>query len=491
MFDKFKSALAVFYERYLASKPTETVDWNCQAARTLRYEILWAMYQDQSYRNIHSWAQRYRHDYGLYKYIRPIYNPTYRLGQFWQAHIFGGLLDSQAGNAGCIPIVTDNPALSQAIARLWQASRWQVNKDVLVARTSVLGDGAVRVIDDVERGAVYLDIVHPGSFESVDLDPFGNVKGYVIREKRPDPERGYTSNAEYVEEVTRDGESVAYRTYRNGDLYAWDNGAAEWAEPYGFVPLVVLQHEDVGLQWGWSCVHAVSEKIREVDGLASQLSDSVRKTIDPVWLMQGIKRTDLTIRGNSPTDAAPEPGREELRALWGVPANGNAKALIPDVDFAGVLAHIAELLKEIERDLPELGQDTKTASGDASGRALRVARQPIVSKVLARRAGYDDAIKRAMQMAIAIGGLRKYKGYNGFNLQSYASGALDFDIGGRPVYEEDPLDKEDVQAAIWTSVQAAVNAGASLAGVLRDRGFSEERIKLLTTSDAAVNNTEE
>ncbi|GAG44503.1 unnamed protein product, partial [marine sediment metagenome] len=49
---------------------------------------------DQSaYRDIHTWATAYRKQYALYKYIRPIYNPSYRLGEFWKTHLFGGLLD--------------------------------------------------------------------------------------------------------------------------------------------------------------------------------------------------------------------------------------------------------------------------------------------------------------------------------------------------------------------------------------------------------------
>jgi len=290
--DRLRLGILAFKEAYLTAPVQDTEDWTAQGARSLRYDLLWAMYEQTGYRDVHTWATAYRKQYALYKYVRPIYNPAYRLGEFWKAHLFGGLLDPEAGEEGAIPIATENEALRLAIADLWKWSRWGVQKDVLSIRGTILGDIAIQVIDDVKRDRIYLDLLHPGRLESVDKDPFGNVKGYVIAERRPDP-RGITNTVTYLEQVTRSGDYVVYETFLNGEPYAWPDNVdrsgmpvSSWREPYGFVPLVVVQHNDVGLEWGWSELHPIRAKVQEVDGIASQLSDQIRKTVDPVWLIR-------------------------------------------------------------------------------------------------------------------------------------------------------------------------------------------------------------
>lgn len=486
-FDRLKLGVLAFKEAYLTSSTIDTEDWSVQGARALRYEVLWAQYSQTSYRNVHTWATALRKQYALYKYIRSLYNPAWRLGEFWKTHLFGGLLDGEAGETGAIPIATDNETLRPAIALLWEWSRWQVKKDLLAVRGTILGDAVIQVVDDVNRGRVYLDLVYPGALASVDKDPFGNVKGYVIKEVRDDP-RSKVRTVTYTEDVSRDGDNVIYSTFLNGEPYAWPENVdrtgepvATWREPYGFVPLVVLQHNDVGLAWGWSELHPIRGKVQEVDDVASQLSDQIRKYVDPVWLMKGMKKTTLTVTGATDTADAdvPAPGREELRAIWGVPVEGKAEAMVAGLDLPSVLMHIDSLLKEIERDVVELSQDIHTASGDASGRALRTARQPVIAKVVQRRANYDAAMVAANQMAVAIGGMRGYDGYEGFSLDSYAKGDLDHSVVARPVFEDDPLDKTEIDTAFWTAAKVAIDAGVPLEAYLREAGWDEERIASL------------
>ena len=500
--DRFRLGLVAFKEAYLTSRVVNSVDWSAQEARMLRYDVLWAMYSQTSYRDIHSWATALRKQYSLYKYIRPIYNPAYRLGQFWQTHLFGGLLDAEAGPTGAIPIVTDSEKLRPAIAELWKWSKWNVRKDILTTRGTVLGDVAIKVVDDVARGRVYLDLLHPGILESVDRDPFGNVKGYTIKEKRANP-AGQRGTVIYSERVTRSGPLVVYETFLNGDPYAWKgnedqsgNAVSSWSEPYTFIPLVVIQHHDVGLDWGWSELHPIRAKVQEVDDIASMVSDGVRKMADPTLLLSGAKRpasgvlvlsgaNAATASGGATDTDRPFPGREEIKTIY-LGKDGQAKVLSPELNLEHVLLHIDSILREIERDVLELSSDIHTASGDASGRALRTARQPVVSKVLQRRANYDGAMVAAQQMAIAIGGFRGYNGYSGFSLDSYASGALDHSIGVRPVFEEDLLDKAEIAVSEWKAAKAAVDAGATLEGYLRDSGWSEDRIRDLKIAQNEV-----
>jgi hypothetical protein len=477
-------------------------------ARQLRYALYWALYENSAYRDIHRWSTKFRADYGLYKYIRGIHNPAFRLGEFYATHLMGGALDPEAGDGGAapsaLPILTDHELLRPAIAALWRASNWQTNKEIWTRRGSVLGDIGLKVVDDPVRRKVYLAIVHPGIVREVDRDPWGNVKGYILEEPRADPrlttaqriatrtmDERDSRQVTYTETANRDGDDVVFATYLNGQPYAWNGVAAEWREPYGFVPLVVTQHLNVGLEWGWSELHAGHGKFREVDDQASKLSDQIRKLVEAPWLLAGVEnpnnrgRSAPTVTGASASTTRPEPGREEIPILYASDANAKPHPLVAPLDIAAVSARIKDLIAEIERDYPELQMDIWTAAGDASGRALRVARQRVTGKLQMRRAGYDDSLVRAQQMAIAIGGHRGYAGYQGFGLDSYAAGKLDHQIGPRPVFEVDPLDAIDEDKAFWEAAELAERSGYPLELYLEDKGWSQEKIERFTAAKQA------
>ena len=110
--DRVVAAYKAFREPYLVSEPaTADDDFSDHEARKLRYAIFWSFYENSAYRNVHSWSTQYRIDYGLYRYIRNIYNPAYRLGEFWKAHLWGGMLDPGAGDGegveSALPIVVN------------------------------------------------------------------------------------------------------------------------------------------------------------------------------------------------------------------------------------------------------------------------------------------------------------------------------------------------------------------------------------------------
>jgi len=490
------AGLQAFREAYVSagSLPEFSDDFMDYDSRRLRYEIYWAFYESSVYNDVHDWATAYRRTQGLYKYIRNIYNPAFRLGEFWKAHLWGGLLDPAAGDGkefpSALPIVIDDEnaqadELRAAIGQVWEWSRWQVIKDLVTLRGSILGDVGIRVMDDVDRGKVYLQPVHPGTIEDIDLDPFGNVKGYTLQEVREDPEKA-GKDVTYTETAERDGDLVIYRTYRDNKPYAWNGTAEEWEEPYGFIPMVMIQHNNVGLDWGWSELQPARSKIHEVDDLASNLSDQIRKTVNPVWLFSGLNKPSSApdVTGADSSTSRPQPGREEMNALYTTNPDAKALPLVAPLDIAGVVQHIQEVLQQLEGDYPELEYlKRRKELGNISGRALRTIQQDPVVKVQQRRAGYDDAIRRAQQMAVAIGGFREYDGFAGFGLDSYAAGDLDHQIGKRPVFDVDPMDEIEQEEAFWKVAESAARAGVPLPVYLQFQGWSEERIAALVESE--------
>jgi hypothetical protein len=462
-------------------------DFSTWEGRKLRYAILWAMYENTAYRNMHVWAQSYKTTFGLYRWIRNIESPTSRLGDFWQAHIWGGLLDPNAGDGkekpSALPIATatEDKQLRAAIAKLWDWSNWQVTKDVVTLRGTVLGDTFIKVVDDAKRSKVYLSALHPASVRDLSIDQWGNVKEYVLEEMRPDPDSGRP--VLYREEATRDGINVQYRTYRNGAPFAWNEKAADWQEPYGFIPLVFIQHRNVGLNWGWSEMHNGLPLFREVDDQSSLLNDQIRKMVNAPYFFAGVSAPSANANGgvqvskSTSTDNNPQAGREDMPALYG-PSGATATPLIAPLDITATAARIENLVSKIERDFPELSDNLENAAGDVSGRALRINRQPVIDKVNQRRPSYDSALVRAQQMAIAIGGFRNYdQAFSGYDLNSFKAGKLDHIIAERPVFAKDPLDDLEVETSFWTAAGLATKAGVPLSVFLRRNGWTESQIK--------------
>jgi hypothetical protein len=345
---------------------------------------------------------------------------------------------------------------------------------------------AIKVIDDTDCNKTYLELVHPAALADVQLDPFGNVKAYTIQEDRPHPNNP-TQEVTYTETAERGaGEEVIFRTYLNGQPYPWNGAAAEWVEPYGFIPLVLIQHNNVGLSWGWSELHPALGKIRELDDLASLLTDQIRITVKAPWLFTGCDkaRSPIQIAGRDATEDLPEPGREEMLILYAKDPQTKAQALIADLDITGTLAHIEALLRELERDYPELRFDNLRLTGTVSGRTLQVARQPVETKVLQRRALYDDALVRAQNMAVAIAGYRRQ--VDGFDLNSYARGDLDHSIGSRPVFDVAQADRDEEETALWTNAGLAVAAGLPLEIYLRRHGWHDHTIQAVKRARAAA-----
>jgi DNA-dependent RNA polymerase auxiliary subunit epsilon len=265
-------------------------------------------------------------------------------------------------------------------------------------------------------------------------------------------------------------------------LYAYPNNVnrsgeavAEWSEAYGFVPMVMVKHIDLGFDYGFSETHIAQSKIRELDDLTSLLSDQIRKSVNPIWLYKGIK-APATRPGFPETVATanvPEPWREEQRALY-TGADADAKALVADLDIQYTIEHIRQIYYAIEVDYPELRLTQVAPDVNISGRALRLARQPVESKIITRRAVYDAKLEAALRMAISIGGYRGI--FKGFGLDSYAKGDEEFHIAERPIFEEDPEDEALSESRLWEAATSAVNLGVPLRNFLQMKGYSDEEL---------------
>lgn len=493
---RLTAAKTAFNKPDIITNPLDLdAEFNSYDGRRVRYNINWAFCENTVYIEtvFRNWVKNYKVQFGLNEFIRSIYSPGYRLGEFWKSHLWAGQQ---------IPLkfpdhVADENLLA-AIHQIWRWSNWAVNKDIVPLYGSIMGDVGILIVDDTEKEKVYFDVIHPGNIVAVEKDAMGNIRGYELQEERNDPRQSAKlptnetdKTVTYSEIAIRDDEDVIYTTLLDGKPYPWNGISSSWSKPYGFVPMVLIQHNNVGGKWGWSEIHPGQSKFREVDDQASKLNDQIRKMVDSVWVFFGVTKPENspTTTGASLTGTAavnrPQPGREEIPALYG-PEGGSAEPLVSDLNIADVTANILQLIKEIERDYPELrllALMDETGPSNLSGRALRLARQPAETKVRQRRPGYYDALERANKMAVAIAGFNGYDGFGGFNLNSFDQGLLDHSIGQMPIFAVDPLDDLELRKEKATIAQLWTNAGASIEQAALNAGLTEDEAAALASVD--------
>jgi len=479
----------VFNEKYLFSDtPYESDDFGKSEARRLRYSLYWKMYQRGSYRkDVSIWAQARLTNQSLYRAIRSIYGPAYRLGEFGKMYLWGGQLDPAAGDGAevpsALPIITDNENIRPFISRVWTWSNWKTQKDIVSLQGTILGDVFIRVVDAAKAGKIYFEVVHPSVVEEITEDVWGNIKGYTITFPAKHPDSGL--DVVFKEVCERSGDKVLYSTYADRELYAWNGVAAEWSEEYGFIPMIHIQHNDIGVGWGLSELHAARTKIQEMDDVASVVTDRIRRMMKSGWMFSGYNppadsRTTATIVVPSRFASmsveerrdTPDPIREDEPMLLASDPNARPWPLVAPSDIEGAVGHITAIMEELERDYPELKFEITRAGGDASGTALRIARKPAETKVVQRRANYDDPFVRVQQMALSIGGYRGI--FPGINLDTFGAGGLDHTIGARPVFQTDEVEENEISRTFWEAAKAAKSAGLNLLIYLRRAGWSEE-----------------
>lgn len=395
--------------------------------RQARYTVLWGFYLNDIYDEmVNDLAQTYKAQNGLYQAIKGIYNPVSRLVDFYVAKVAGGALwpaeparETAVSNPGALPLVC-KPAVRDLIWRIWQWSGWEGRKALWVRYAAALGEAVLQVatvrVGDGEQ--VRLMVYHPGDLAEADFDRDGSIT-YAVLEYAATERDAEQRLVTYRYKMVMTPE--VFRTYRNGK--PWDyaarmaDGVWEWPNEFGFVPLVLTRHKDLGQTWGGCCFHHVIDKIDDVNDLASHLGAQIRKSVHPQWVSYGTR---------------PGSGMERSDKLWHHPnPDGKIEALVEKIDIAATTAEIQQRLSEIEKDCPELkaGRVGDNAR-DVSGRAVALLGGEVVDRVTEARAQYDAALVRAQTMALEMGARRGL-----WPEQEFAHR-----IGERPIFPPDEVE---------------------------------------------------
>lgn len=495
-----RAAVTAFNEK--DQYPVESWGWDTYEARLNRYELYEAYYQNTIYSSLETFAAKLKSDRRLYRHIRGIYNPVARQNRMIRANVYPGSIDLQNLAAGALPVETENAALIDPLKQIIKWSNLGRSLSLYVKWGALLGDVGLWIADDRDRQKVRIEAIHPSKIREAEFDESGNVKACVIEYVKSETtgidDLRITANG--VKEPTNARNDFIFtlkvnkeqfQTFKNGEPFAFYNDAAgnpvpEWDNPYGFVPLVIAHYEDSGLAWGENSFFTTQRKIDEINDAASLLNDSIRKVVIPLLKAKGIKKP-----GSSNSNGSDLQFSQDERDQWLVAylseKDSDLEPVIIPLDIAAAAENIDRMLMELERDLPELAlQRIREQQGAMTAPGIRTGFSDAIRRIQAAQQSLDPALISAFQMSITMSAVSGYAGFTGFNLNSYASGALDFDLKDRPIIP-DTIDK---QAKITTLLGIDDKRPALQKLLLKELEYSDTEVETFLTDDAATKQIE-
>ena len=208
---------------------------------------------------------------------------------------------------------------------------------------------------------------------------------------------GYSKDPQmviYLEDRDEAGENYEYgevttpeliRTYRDGDLYSYEEGRGDTEEnTLKEVPYIQVKHIENGDIYGESTFEKAIPMLNEVNSTATNLGEIIQKHAEPQWMVNA-EPTDLTKSGDN---------------VWFFPEGGDAKPLVAPIDISGVLEFIREIAGNVKGALPESAFEELQKKKMIATETLEIQLYPLVIKIKHRcRPNYDDGMERALQMA--------------------------------------------------------------------------------------------
>jgi hypothetical protein len=230
-----------------------------------------------------------------------------------------------------------------------------------------------------------------------------------------------------------------------------------------FIPFAHAKFRDVGADRGVGCfVHAL-DKMDEANRMATRLHQMLFRYNKALWVSSTNQQSS-----DGTFVAPPLPGGKLTMkddTILSMPGMSTLESLVPDIKYAEALAILDSMMKEIEKDLPELGYANLKDKGVISGRAVRLLMADAIDKVIEARANLEAALIKADKHALTLGMV------NGIfsGLGSYDAGDFDHSFQERQVVELDDLDKA-------ATLQALVNAGMPILTAMGQAGYEDEVI---------------
>lgn len=443
--------------------------------------------------------------------MRGVRNPANRTVEFYASKLWPGTLASPGeelppGETDALPILTDNPNLTNAVRQVWEWSNWGSQKQVAARWLAIHGDLFIKVVGRQSLGQqrVYFQLLRANHVSDFDVDE----RGYItwIRIDVPQTVRandGGTREMTYTEVWDKAGNSYRQWLHDKGSESDLDRlGAPDVDESmtarFGidFVPIVHAKHRDIGQLRGQGAFTHALDKIDEANRQATRLHQMLFRNNTSTWVLkangndqQGRPLPPPRLRdaqGNAMT-AAIEIGEDTFYAL---PGNADLTSLVPSLDYDAALRILQDMMLEIEKDLPEMAYFRLREMNQVSGVAVRTLLSDAIDRLLEARGNAEAALIRADQMAITIGAAMRIPILSGVGV--FESGDLAHRFAPRDVISLTVTEQAQTEMMEVQTLTLKRELGVTTAQVLEELGYEDDQIAgMLAEADAqAARNAE-
>lgn len=453
------------------------------------YGMAWMYYTSKMFskREGEDWSG-YLHSRRLFKHTKLLYNPVPALVDFYVDNIW-----QPAENKDFESLVTGltestDEKIVAAVAQLDQWSQWKSESTKIKRYAAATGNVLVEGVDDLERGKIYHKCTWAGHVSEVKLNATGDVQGYTVEYQVFDPDRKVFFNFKKV---------VSKADYR----YFYDDkpwtppGKAGAVEPntYGFVFAVWVRHTDEGYSYGIPACRDF-DKVDTVNSLASHFDSYLHRKFESPKII-GANGDIVPIVGayRDPQTGVLYPQDPDLN--WVVlKADTNRGAVSVD-DLSGDMT-MAEASTELERELESFEKEypeLQVASimrdqAQLSGAALERMLGPAQNRLDGVQPGYNGQLTKFRQMGLSVGGMRvngggwanitkQQESFRPFNLKSYESGQIDFNLKMSKLVHETEAEQVDTRKKKADLAVVLMDVGIDGLEAMQVSGYTEDKAK--------------
>jgi hypothetical protein len=328
------------------------------------------------------------------------------------------------------------PELVDAIQKVWRDSGLDTNKAVGIQMTANHGLSGLRIRALAGSDRVQIEFVPACDIDDFEEDDQGNVTAVLLKYRRPMPEYlGEESPRviDVIERLDRDAFSLKYDEQEQLKGDALKN-------PFGFCPFVVLRHRKSSVsRWGEWAYCGSEATIHTINWRFSRQDKAVDQNQFPKWF--------ATAGGDKPTNF--DMGETTVAYVKSHPDTPppSLAPLVATLQHEAILKFTLTLRDMLRSRQPEITlNDIQLLSG-VSGESLAQVLKPTAKAVEDARPNYDHALIRALQMAVSIGGMMGFTGFESFaktaeaSRAEYLAGALNFTFADRPALPLSVYDK--------------------------------------------------
>jgi hypothetical protein len=412
------------------------------------------------------------------------YNPMPAIVDAYQ-NAFWGMwgsdicLDTSAEGCSCSDqFITEDP-----VGNIWKWSGLDTSKQLLSHLAAGMGTVGLRVtaIDNVDSGLrrAIVQVDHPSKILDYEADSQGNITAVQLRYETlfgtAEDQRSVQIDELFTEEEI-------IRTVDGKEVYRAPN-------ELGICPYVIILHRDDGSLWGQPAHRGLDDVVHRINYLISLQGDGIADHIYPTWFASAAGDAPKTI----------DVGRNKLayvKTAQGDPTP-TLEPIVPQIDHSAAAGWINDRKEELAASHPEMILSNLKALSGQSGETIAQLTKPAATRILSARVQYEAGLRRALQIAGAMGvqiglwDLGTGKGTPDAAKRAMREGVMDFVFTRRPALAPDlfeqamMIENRTAEKAARITMAAAALPFVSTAEAQRLAGYTPEEMKTINDERAA------